>query len=377
MSLTANIYPATMALVWNPIRLSIDSSSLATFTILDGTTEVYRGNGEGSFSLMIQDILSGCVAPATLLNESPDILLPATGTSKNIVINISNIDGDSVSLSIKAIIGGVSKRTLRRLADENSNIFTWKLLNSSSNFFKTTRTNSRLITIRETELLPIQFVYPDKPLSVLAAGQTIDIAGVAGDACALNLYRLRKNIFDSHGILTNVFDVYAGTTKSCRIVITEGEASRERYLLEFLNSYGSYERIEVTGNGTIKNESSEESILYNVYDELVDDYIETRDRTSGTDSMEVESGFRNSDDLLHLIDMLSSDDIKILGLDGRNVKVNVTAENLVQAARQKETESIKLTLRFAESERLHTGSLSEENFGSPRIHTEQFTEQFN
>ena len=75
MSLTANIYPATMALVWNPIRLSIDSSSLATFTILDGTTEVYRGNGEGSFSLMIQDILSGCVAPATLLNESPDILL--------------------------------------------------------------------------------------------------------------------------------------------------------------------------------------------------------------------------------------------------------------------------------------------------------------
>ena len=93
--------------------------------------------------------------------------------------------------------------------------------------------------------------------------------------------------------------------------------------------------------------------------------------------MEVESGFRNSDDLLHLIDMLSSDDIKILGLDGRNVKVNVTAENLVQAARQKETESIKLTLRFAESERLHTGSLSEENFGSPRIHTEQFTEQFN
>lgn len=36
MSLTANISPANMALTGNPIKLSINSSSLATYTILVG-----------------------------------------------------------------------------------------------------------------------------------------------------------------------------------------------------------------------------------------------------------------------------------------------------------------------------------------------------
>ena len=75
--------------------------------------------------------------------------------------------------------------------------------------------------------------------------------------------------------------------------------------------------------------------------------------------------------------MLSSDDIKILGIDGRNIKVNVTAENLSSAARSTEPSSVKLTLKFAETEHRHTGSLTDENFGSPRIHTEQFSEHFN
>lgn len=376
MSLTANTYPASMALVGNPVRLTITSSSLATYKILDGTAIVYIGSGEGSFSVTIQDVLSGIVSPSLLLNESTDVLLKPTGSSKDVVINVTNTEGDSVSLQLKAVIGAVSKRTLRRLNDENSNVFTWKLLNSASNFFKTTRTTGKIIAIRETELLPLPFIYPDQPLTILSGGISTGIIGTTGDSCALNIYRLRQNIFDAHGILSNMFEIYAGETKSCTIVITSGSNSQERYILEFLNSYGSYERIEVTGSGTIKTENGEDS-SYQVYDELVDDYIENRERQSGKQSMSVESGYRTQDELIYLIDMLSSDDIKILGLDGRNIKVNATAENLTQAARQTSPESIKLTLRFAESEKHHTGSLSEEDFGSPRIHTEQFTPQFN
>lgn len=376
MSLTANIYPATMALTGNPIKLSVNTTSLATYVIKEGNNIVYTGSGEGDFSIFIQDILAAIVQPATLYNESVDVLISATGSAKDITITVTNTEGGEVTLTLKALIGGVSKRTLRRLNDENSNIFTWKLLNSEGNFFQTTRGTGRLFTIRETELLPIPFIYPDAELKVVAAGIATPLPGTTGDPVALNLYRLRKNLFETSHILASVFDIYSGEIKACTIVITPGTVSRERYLLQFLNSYGAYERIEVTGIGSIEHKAADEE-TYFVYDELVDDYVEARERQFGTDTLKVDSGYRSPEELVYLIDMLSSDDIKILGLDGRNIKVITTADNLASAARATTPESIKLTLRFAESEHHHTGSLLDDDFGSPRIHTEQFTPEFN
>ena len=376
MSLTANIYPATMALTGNPIKLSVNTTSLATYVIKEGHNIVYTGSGEGDFSIFIQDILAAIVQPATLYNESVDVLISATGSAKDITIAVTNTEGGEVTLTLKALIGGVSKRTLRRLNDENSNIFTWKLLNSEGNFFQTTRGTGRIFTLRETELLPIPFSYPDGELKVIASGITTTLPGTTGDPVALNLYRLRKNLFETSHVLASVFDIYSGEIKACTIVITPGTVSRERYLLQFLNSYGAYERIEVTGIGSIEHKAADEE-TYFVYDELVDDYVEARERQSGTGTLKVDSGYRSPEELVYLIDMLSSDDIKILGLDGRNIKVITTADNLASAARATTPESIKLTLRFAESEHHHTGSLLDDDFGSPRIHTEQFTPEFN
>lgn len=376
MSLTARTYPAAMALTGNPIKLSINTSSLVTYTIKDGEQVIYVGSGEGDFSVFIHDILAATLQPATLYNESPDVLLRTSGNYKNITIQVANAENNTVTLSLKAIIGGVSKRTLRRLNDENSNIFVRKLLNDEGNFFLTTRSASRIIAIRETELLPIPFLYPTQPLKVVASGVEIALPGTAGDSVALNLYRLRKHLFDTHHVLSSVFDIYVGSVKACTIILTAGTVSRERYLLHFLNSYGAYERIEVTGIGRIEHKHVDDE-TYQVYDELVDDYVECRERQSGTDTLQVESGYRSPDELIHLIDMLASDEIKIIGIDGRNIKVNATAENLTSAARSTEPSSVKLTLRFAESEHHHTGSLTGENFGDPRIHTEQFTEHFN
>lgn len=56
MSLTANIYPATMALTGNPIRLSVNTTSLATYVIKEEDNTVYTASGEGDFSVFIQDI---------------------------------------------------------------------------------------------------------------------------------------------------------------------------------------------------------------------------------------------------------------------------------------------------------------------------------
>ena len=366
-----------MALTGNPVKLSINTTSLAVYKISIGDKDIFTGSGEGNFFVFIQDILATVVRPAQLYNESEDILLHANECSKDITINISNNTGDTKELSLKVFIGGVSKRMLRYLNDENKSIFLLKLMNPETNFFQTTRTSGKLITIRETELLPMSFIYPDGGiLRVIADGIETVLIGTAGQPVALNLYRLRKQIFETHRKLVSVFDVYIGESKSCTIIITPGVIRRERYLLQFLNSYGSYELIEVTGIGKIKYESQEDN-SFNIYDEVIDDYVESWERASGKESMTVESGYRNNDELTHLIDMLSSEDIRILGLNGRNIRVNVTADNLTRAARATAPESIKLTLNFADSEQRCTGSLTDDDFGSPRIHTEQFTKQFN
>ena len=376
MSLTANIYPSTIALAGNPIKLTINSSSVVSYTIRQADRTIFSGSGEGEFSVFLQDIFSGILSPKHLLNESTDILLLDSTSATDIAISVQNTQGETKTLSLKAVIGGISKRLLRRLLDENSNIFTWKLLNSSVNFFKTTRTNGRIITIRETELLPIPFLSPDGALKVVAAGIETSLSGTAGQPVALNLYRLRKKLFQTNQKLASVFDIYSGSTKSCTIVITPGTVSRERYLLEFLNSYGAYERIEVTGIGNIESEIESDS-TYQIYDESIDDYIEARERQSARDKLQVESGYRNTEELVHLMDMLASDDIKILGLSGRNIRVNAVADNLTHAIRSTLPESIKMTLHFVDSDVRYTGSLSEDEIGNPRIHTEQFTPQFN
>lgn len=376
MSLTANIYPSTIALAGNPIKLTINSSSVVSYIIRQADRTIFSGSGEGEFSVFLQDILSGILSPKHLLNESTDILLADSTSATDIAISVQNTQGETKTLALKAVIGGISKRLLRRLLDENSNIFTWKLLNSSVNFFKTTRTNGRIITIRETELLPIPFLYPDGALKIVAAGIETSLSGTAGQPVALNLYRLRQKLFQTNQKLASVFDIYSGSTKSCTIVITSGTVSRERYLLEFLNSYGAYERIEVTGIGNIESEIESDS-TYQIYDESIDDYIEARERQSARDKLQVESGYRNTEELVHLMDMLASDDIKILGLSGRNIRVNAVADNLTHAIRSTVPESIKMTLHFVDSDVRYTGSLSEDEIGNPRIHTEQFTPQFN
>ena len=379
MSLTANIYPTNYVMANNPVKLSIASSSPVTYVVSSSGTTLFEGSGEGTFFVFLQEILQKAVQAATVHNESSAILIDCSTSIANISIVVTNADNETTTLTVKAVAGGVSKRALRLLADENSTIFTWKLLNATANFFRSTRSSNDVIYIKETEILPIPFLYPDGAIKVVAGGVETSLNGTLGQAYALNLYQLRKTIFENTGNLPAVFEIYCGTTKSCTIVITESAVTRERYLLEFVNSLGGYERMEVTGIGSRKFEADADTETYTVYDEVVDDYIECRDRRKNRETFIVDSGYKSTDNFSFLLDMISSSDVKILGLSGRNIKVIPTADNLVQAAQSIEPISIKLSLRFAEAEDNYTGELN--SFASSdednRIHTTQFNDIFN
>lgn len=378
MSLSASISPRTMALSGNPIRLDIVSSSPVTYVIRDGGETVFEGSGEeGSFFVFIDEILSAILVPIRHRQET-DIILPASGNIKDYTVIVSNVEGEKKTLEHTVVLGGVSKRAMRHLSQEGSNIFTFKLLNAAGNFFMSTRSETRILTIRETELRPLLFIASKTTFTVTASqGVTKDISGLSVGKCyALNLEALRRYFFDSANMLTNQFIVTTDEGVAVTIVILPAEVAKERYYLEFLNSYGAYECIDVTGKPALDQDSGEEE-TYGKYDELVNDYIESRERVRTVDTIHVQTGFKTSKELMFLLDMLSSDDIYLLGYEDREIKVNASADSLAVAKTMDQPQSLPITLRFADSERHFTQALQGDDFNNPRIHTQEFSKEFN
>lgn len=378
MSLSASIFPRTMALCGNPVRLDITSSTPVSYLIKSDGNTIFEGSGEsGSFNIFINEILASFLSPTRFSGLEMDILLSPAGNLKPYSIELSNSGGDTLILSHIAVLGGISKRAMRHLKSGGSNIFTFKLMNTSGNFLMTTRSATRIIKIRETELMPIPFIAPANQIIIqAAAGITKTLTTTIGTCYALNLEALRKAFFVENNILSNQFDVITADGNAVSIYIIPSETEKERYYLEFLNSYGSYERIEVTGKPSLDQEKAEES-TFGIYDIDVDDYVENRERVSSTDILEVETGFKGEDELMFLLDMLSSDDITLIGYEDRSIKVNASAETLAFAKNMTEPQQVTLKLRFSDSEKHFTQALLGSDFDDPRIHSAEFSMQFN
>lgn len=379
MSLNANISPRTMALSGNPIKLDISSSSPVTYTIYDGDSQIFEGSGEeGSFYVFIDEILDSIMSSTRYTGLETNIILETSGNLKEYRIETTNAEGNKVTLQHKVLLGGISKRAMRHLHQEGSNIFTFKLLNAAGNFFMSTRSETRTLIIRETEIRPLLFIASKTEFTITVSdGLSKVITGMNVGRCyALNIKALRKYFWDSENILVNHFEVITNEGKAVTIIIVPANVEKERYYLEFLNSYGAYECIEVTGKPTLDRDTGEEE-TYGKYDELVNDYIESRERIHSVDTIHVQTGFKTSQELMFLLDMISSDEIYLLGYEDREIKVNASADSLAVAKTMNQPQSLPITLRFADSEKHFTQALNGDDFNNPRIHTEIFSKEFN
>ena len=379
-ALKVNIYPTGNAFTRNPIFLSVSSYSMATYSIRMNNEEIFKGNGIGEFRVNIAEIVETGITGARILPDNTDHILAVSGLSAEVTIHVVNEGEEEDNLSFTAWKGGISKKEFKRLRNMGTDIFSLKFLNESCNFFFTTRSNDWRIMMRETELYPLCFIYPGHELKImeLLTGQSFSIPGTVGNFYALNLEAVRLKFFTDYGVLANLFDVYSGDTFALRIGIEQSPTVRERYRLRFLNSYGVYEVFSLEGEASVTPGMDEdEDAVFRRYDEITDDYYSDRIRTEIQEAVTVKTGFKRPQEIRFLLDLLSSDDVYLTGYGREEIKVIPSAEEFSYRVRPDAPQNVTLKLTFAEKESNWTGEITESGYRKPRVHSKEFSKQFN
>ena len=379
-ALKVNIYPTGNAFTRNPIFLSVSSCSMATYSIRMNNEEIFKGNGIGEFRVNIAEIVETGITGARILPDNTDHILAVSGLSAEVTIHVVNEGEEEDNLSFTAWKGGISKKEFKRLRNMGTDIFSLKFLNESCNFFFTTRSNDWRIMMRETELYPLCFIYPEHELKImeLLTGQSFSIPGTVGNFYALNLEAVRLKFFTDYGVLANLFDVYSGDTFALRIGIEQSPTVRERYRLRFLNSYGTYEVFSLEGEaGVTPGMDEDEDAVFRRYDEITDDYYSDRIRTEIQEAVTIKTGFKRPQEIRFLLDLLSSDDVYLSGYGQEEIKVIPSAEEFSYRVRPDVPQNVTLKLTFAEKESSWTGEITESGYRKPRVHSKEFSKQFN
>ena len=379
-ALKVNIYPTGNAFTRNPIFLSVSSCSMATYSIRMNNEEIFKGNGIGEFRVNIAEIVETGITGARILPDNMDHILAVSGLSAEVTIHVVNEGEEEDNLSFTAWKGGISKKEFKRLRNMGTDIFSLKFLNESCNFFFTTRSNDWRITMRETELYPLCFIYPGHELKIteLLTGQSLAVPGTAGNFYALNLEAVRLKFFTDYGVLANLFDVYSGDTFALRIGIEQSPTVRERYRLRFLNSYGTYEVFSLEGEASVTPGMDEdEDAVFRRYDEITDDYYSDLIRTEIQEAVTIKTGFKRPQEIRFLLDLLSSDDVYLSGYGREEIKVIPSAEEFSYRVRPDAPQNVTLKLTFADKESNWTGEITESAYRKPRVHSKEFSKQFN
>ncbi|WII06322.1 hypothetical protein [Bacteroides ovatus] len=379
-ALKVNIYPTGNAFTRNPIFLSVSSYSMATYSIRMNNEEIFKGNGIGEFRVNIAEIVETGIASTQILPDNTESLLAVSGLSAKVTIHVVNEGEEEDNLSFTAWKGGISKKEFKRLRNMGTDIFSLKFLNESCNFFFTTRSGDWRITMRETELYPLCFIYPEHELKIteLLTGQSLAVPGTAGNFYALNLEAVRLKFFTDYGVLANLFDVYSGDMFALRIGIEQSPTVRERYRLRFLNSYGTYEVFSLEGEASVTPGMDEdEDAVFRRYDEITDDYYSDRIRTEIQEAVTIKTGFKRPQEIRFLLDLLSSDDVYLAGYGREEIKVIPSAEEFSYRVRPDAPQNVTLKLMFADKESNWTGEITESGYRKPRVHSKEFSKQFN
>lgn len=305
----------------NPIRLGLSANDINARYFL-----VYRGEDE-------DPIYSGMIFGVNgyAYTDLSEIFISASriaGVNKYRVYSNYGEDVDSIKY-VTVYGGGISKLLQRKLAAAGTDIFSWKLKNVNTNFFLTTRTNGRIITIPEDELLPLSYYAQGLSFMIKASGQTLATYDHSGDVDEslqqLDFNALRLQAMTTIGKFISAFDVITSTGGyACTIVITEVETKTD-YFLKFRNSWGEFERIAITGVAEFNPEFGETELV-DEFDTIIGGFVPSIKQKSISNAYKATIGYKTDAERLFLIDALLSKTIFFVA-NGLEFAVKVSADS--------------------------------------------------
>lgn len=215
--------------------------------------------------------------------------------------------------------GGISDALLRKLTAASTDIFAWKLKNNNGNFLLSTRTNSRILYIPETEIAPLK--YYAKGMYVIVRAGNVDIGtydhtlDADESVASIDFKALRRQHFDESGELVNIFEIKNELEEwSMSVVITEAEPAS--YKLKFRNSWGVDELIAIEGDISYQPEFTEKEPVM-IYDNIVNRLVENAQRKSFKSVYTADLGYRDINGRMFILDAIMSDrcSLQVNGID--------------------------------------------------------------
>ena len=306
--------------------------------------------------------------------------------TRRLKVTVRYNENDDEVYEMIALPGGIPRQQFKAYLKKGKDVFDSRLYGPAANFFLTSRTSGWRIEMKETELYPLYFLSTGVSMRIKimdpVSGKDLGYE-LPGGVYTLDIDMLRREMILETNSLVNVFDIYkevdrAGIEFACRIVITPAKVAKERYGLKFRNSFGVFEIFDVTGKmeESISFPEGEESD-YRRFDPTTRRFSNLRERLEGTGFMTVatpiEPGQRNM-----FKDLLASDETYLLGAFKEPVRVNVTADELKFQHRRETPESVSLKMTLTDPDTYFGDDISGPSDSQrPRVHTKQFTKQFN
>lgn len=309
----------------------------------------------------------------------------ALNSKRKLSVYVDYNGNDDETYEMLALPGGIPTQQFRMYAKGGKDVFDSRLYGQDCNLFFTNRTNGWRIEMKETELYPLYFLASTHSMRIRVrdsiSGNELGYE-VPGGICTLDPAALRREMLANTHKLGSVFDIYldhgGGVGFGCQLVIKHCDPAKERYRLKFRNSFGVFEIMEITGK-LIENREfpeSEES-SYRKFDPVTRRFSNLRRRLDATRSFSITTPLERGQGEF-VADLLASEEIYILDAFDSPVRVNVTSEEFSWQKLQETPESISFKIELTDPDHFFGEVIAGITDGrKPRIHSDEFTNEFN
>lgn len=373
--------PEEYCFVGNPVVFEMETNTADPIEFIISTSSYkqeligypYKYGNVYRINIQIEDVLSSFFENQYTIDNTDQLISRVTNLTMDYSVKVN----DEEIIKGTALRGGISKAAIKLLALNNYNIFTYKIMNTFGQFLFTTRTFGKVIPVKDTELSDFVFLHPGATITFTNEydHEIVTEKMELFTPCSMNLESIRNRFELLYDEQSEIINVYVDTLKVFSFYITPGIQSEYKSFIRFRNSFGVFEKIEITGKPYQKPEFSEEK-RYQAITEY-GFFEEHRSRVEHVDVMEVETGYKTRAEHSFIMDMIKSDETYVINMEGVESRCLVSASDLKFEERITTPSSIRLTIRMVDSEEFVASGLDLNELLEGRIFTENYDESYN